>query len=206
MNKHGQITSQLVTKRIQLFEERTGFELIVAAGTSSDPYPGAQWRGGLLVGLALSALLLHFYAFEPRSLEVLFVGLIVALSVAAVKLSGLGRFFVLPSEAERETWEKAQVLFSQFQSTTLGHQASILLFLSLEEHKMHLLVDQILHEKLSESDLHEILALMRLHFRSGQFDQGLEKAIGLLEEKVLARIGKNPHPPVLAVEDRIFWF
>jgi uncharacterized membrane protein len=206
MNKQEQITSALVSKRIKLFEEQTGFELIVAATKSSDPYPGAQWRGGLLLGLLVSALLLHFYAFEPRSLEVLLIGLIISLTVAGVKLSGLGRFFVLPSESERETWEKAQVLFSQFQSTKLGHEAAIMLFISLEEHKMHLLIDRALNEKISEQDLHEILSLLRVHFKAGQFDHGLEKAIGLLEEKVLLRVGKNPTPPQLSLEDRIFWF
>lgn len=198
-------TSAPVAAKIKKFEERTGYELVVAACHASDPYPGALWRGSVLVGLVLAALGLHFYDLHPRSLEILLVGACILLMVVLLRALDLHRFFVLPSEAERETAEKASALFSQFQSTSLGHQASILLFFSLNEHKMHLLIDRDLNGKLATEDLHEILALLRVHFKKGDFQAGLENAIGVLEEKVLAKAGKNPHPPTLSVEDRIFW-
>jgi uncharacterized membrane protein len=203
--RNAPFTSAAVAEKIKNFEEHTGYELVVAACHASDPYPGALWRGGVLVGLVLSALALHFYNLHPRSLEILLVGACILLAVTVMRLLDLQRFFVLPSEAERETAEKASALFSQFQSSSLGHQAAILLFFSLNEHKMHLLIDRDMNEKLKAEDLHEILALLRTHFKKGDFQTGLENAISVLEEKVLAKAGKNPHPPVLSVPDRIFW-
>jgi len=202
---HAPFTSAPVAAKIKKFEEHTGYELVVAACHASDPYPGALWRGSVLVGLVLAALVLHFYNLHPRSLEILLVGACILLMVVLLRTLDLHRFFVLPSEAERETAEKASALFSQFQSTSLGHQASILLFFSLNEHKIHLLIDRDLNGKLATEDLHEILALLRVHFKKGDFQTGLENAIGVLEEKILAKAGKNPHPPTLSVEDRIFW-
>lgn len=203
--KNAPFTSASVAEKIKKFEERTGYELVVAACHASDPYPGALWRGSVLVGLVLSALLLHFYSFNPRSLEILLVGLCILIAVVVMRALDLHRFFVLPSEAERETAEKASALFSQFQSSSLGHQAAILLFFSLNEHKIHLLLDRDMNAKLQPEDLHEILSLLRTHFKTGDFQTGLENAIGVLEEKVLAKAGKNPSPPTLSVPDRIFW-
>jgi uncharacterized membrane protein len=203
--RNAPFTSAAVAEKIKHFEERTGYELVVAACHASDPYPGALWRGGVLIGLILSALVLHFYNLHPRSLEILLVGACIMLAVNVMRLLDLQRFFVLPAEAERETAEKASALFSQFQSSSLGHQAAILLFFSLSEHKMHLLIDRDMNEKLKAEDLHEILSLLRTHFKKGDFQIGLESAISVLEEKVLAKAGKNPHPPLLSVPDRIFW-
>ena len=201
-----QFNSTEISAKIKKFEENTGLELIVAAGKVSDPYPGATWRGGLLIGLILSAILLHFYAFEPRSLEVILVGAIILLSVCLIKFAGLNRFFFLNSETERETSEKASVLFSYFHSKDLGHEASILLFFSFTERKIHLLIDSHLKDKINQADLFEIISLIRMHFKTKHYELGLEKAIETLEQKILAKVGKNPNPPKLSVEDRIFWF
>lgn len=198
--------TQEISEKIKRFEATTGFELIVAAAETSDPYPGANWRGGLILGLFFSSLLLHFYALEPRSLEVLLVGAIILVSTIIVKFTGLSRVFHLNSETERETSEKAAELFSHFHSRDLGHEASVLLFFSFREHKIHLLVDSTLKQKLTQEDLLEIIGLIRLHFRSQHIALGIEKAIETLEAKVLSKVGKNPAPPVLTVEDRIFWF
>lgn len=195
-----------ISEKIRHFEAATGFELIVAAAESSDPYPAANWRGGLVLGLAVSALVLHFYAFEPRSLEVLLVGLVIFACATLVRVTGAGRFFHLTAELERETSEKAAELFAHFHAKDLGHEASILLFFSFRERKIHLLVDSHLKAKLAPEDLHEIVALLRLHFRHQRIELGIEQAIEHLEAKVLQKAGKNPTPPVLAVEDRIFWF
>ncbi|MFP5459404.1 MAG: hypothetical protein ACLGG7_11775 [Bacteriovoracia bacterium] len=198
--------TQGISEKIRSFEAKTGFELIVAAAESSDPYPGANWRGGLILGLIVSSLLLHFYAFEPRSLEVLLVGAVILACTMIVKYTGLSRIFHLNSETERETSEKAAELFSHFHAKDLGHEASVLLFFSFRERKIHLLVDSYLKEKLDQQDLLEIITLIRLHFRSQHIELGIEKAVETLEAKVLSKVGKNPSPPVLTVEDRIFWF
>lgn len=205
MDKKSQFTSPQVVEKIQQFEKNTGYELVVVAAEASDPYPGALWRSAIINALLVAALLFQFYTFTPRLIEVAIIAGLLGVFYLFFKLTGLHRFFILPSEAERETREKAESLFSRFQSSSLGHEASVLLFFSLSEHKMHLLIDRVLNEKLKEDDLLEILTLLRLHFKQGDFQHGLEKAIGQLEQKVLSKVGKNIHPPTLVIEDRIFW-
>ncbi|MBY0516832.1 MAG: TPM domain-containing protein [Bacteriovoracaceae bacterium] len=205
MKHKSQFTSPEVTHAISNFENTTGYELVVAVCTKSDPYPGAIWRGAVLFGLLCSILFLHFYDFSPKTLEVLVVGLFILVSVYVVKWTKLFHFFITSQESSRETREKAAELFSKFQSNRIGHQASLLLFFSLVERKMHLLVDKDLNEKLSPEDLQETITLLRMHFKQGNFQDGLKKSIEILEKKILQKAGKNPNPCQFEVPDRIFW-
>ncbi len=195
--------SEAVNKRISTFEENTGFELIIAAARSSDPYPGAAWRGALLLGLIISALILHFWNLEPRSLEVLLVGIITVSLVYLLRLTQLHYFFALPSEMERETLQQAQATFSHFQSDSLGHHASILVYLSLREHKIHLLTAREL--KLTDDVLENAIVKMSQKFKQGSFAEGLVDAIEVLESKILESVGKNQNPVKLNVADRVYW-
>lgn len=192
-----------VNSRISLFEEKTGYELIVAAARSSDPYPGAAWRGALILGLLVSALILHFWNLEPRSLEVLLVGALVLIFVYLLRLTRLHFYFALPSEMERETLQEAQATFSHFQSDSLGHHASILVYLSLREHKIHLLTAREL--KLADEVLESAILKMSQKFKQGSFSDGLVDAIEVLETKILESVGKNQNPVKLNVADRVYW-
>lgn len=195
-----------VDQKIQQFEENTGYELIVAGTSSSDPYPGAYWRGGVLLGLLLSGVIFHFYEIHPHSLEILITGVTILAAVAGLCVSQLHRYFVVPAEAQRETSEKAAELFSHFQSQNLGHQASILLFFSLQEHKIHLLVDSELKVKLSQEDLNETVRLMIPHFKQRNYVQGISASVATLEEKVLTKAGKRQAKAEDHVANKVFWF
>jgi len=193
----------IVNQRISQFENNTGYELIVAAARSSDPYPGAAWRGATLLSLLISAIILHFWSFEPRSLEILLVGIIVLILVYLLRFLKLHYYFALPSEMERETLQEAQATFSHFQSESHGHHASILFYLSLRERKIHLLTSNDL--KLDESTLKEAVSTMSHHFKKGSYADGLVGAVDLLEKKVLQSVGKNQNENQFKVADRVFW-
>lgn len=190
---------------IRRFEANTGYELIVAAVPVSDPYPGAAWRGGLLLGTLAAGLWLHFYELDPRSLEVLLVGVCSVMATGLLRVFGLHRFFLWFREADRETEEKAAELFSRFQSKDLGHQASILLFFSLAERRIHLLVEQELAQKVPQADLDEIVLALHTPFRKGDFGAGIAASVDVLERKILDKTGKRPLPAPNQVENRVFW-
>lgn len=194
-----------IEKKIQAFEEETGFELIVAATDVSDPYPGAAWRGGVLLGLLVAGVIFHFYEIEPRSMEILVCAGLIVLMTWILRVSGLLRYFVLPSEALRETAEKAAEVFSRFQSEKLGHQASILMFFSMCERKIHLLVDSELKEKLSQQDLDETVMLMSSHFKEKHYAEGVETSVTTLQQKILTKVGKRPSNIESHVANKVFW-
>ncbi len=195
--------SNEINQRISQFEINTGYELIIAAARSSDPYPGAAWRGALLISLLVSAIILHFWNLEPRSLEVLLVGVVTVSFVFFLRLLKLHYYFALPSEMERETLQEAQASFSHFQSGSLGHHASILVYLSLREHKIHLLTARDL--KLDDSVLESAIIKMSQKFKQGSYSQGLADAIDVLEKKILESVGKNAKPVTLNLADRVYW-
>jgi uncharacterized membrane protein len=192
-----------INDKISSFEKSTGHELIVAATRSSDPYPGAAWRGATLVGLLVSAFILHFWELEPRSLEVLLVGAVILFFVYVLRVFKLHEYFALTSEMERETLQVAQATYAQFHSDDIGHHASILIYISIIEHKIHLLVAPDL--KLSQESLDAAVIKMQQAFKKNCFKEGIIDAIEELEKSLLESVGKNPNPIVLNVEDRVFW-
>lgn len=195
-----------IETKIKNFEANTGYELIVTGTMSSDPYPGAAYRGGLLAGLLVAGLGFHFFEVHPHSLEILITGAAIALMITLLRVSGMYRYFVTPAEAMRETSEKAAELFSHFQSQNLGHQASVLLFFSMQERKIHLLVDSELKAKLSQEDLNEAVALMGQHFKAKNYAAGVAESVTTLEQKILAKVGKRAMQAENHVANKVFWF
>lgn len=205
MTKLAPFNAAEASEKIQNFEAATGRELIVVACGSSDPYPGASWRGGLLLSLLATGIFTYFFELEPHVLEILMVGVGAWIFQLLLHFTGAQMFFALAKEKERETAEKASDFFQRFQSNQLAHQASVLLFFSLAERQIHLLVDRDLKDKLSTEDLLEIVTLLQMHFKRQSFGAGLGAGIELLQKKVLEKAGKNPHPSSNDVPDRVFW-
>lgn len=195
----------LIEARIRAFEENTGHELIVAAAPCSDPYPGAAWRGGLFLGLIAAGLALYFWELHPRSLEVLLVGVLTLAMVALLRATSLHHLFMLPSEADRETLEKSVQLFHGFRQKELGHQAALLLYFSMWERKLHLLVDGELKGKLTQVELDGVVATIQSDFHRKDFAGGLTRGVGKLEELVLAKAGKRAQSAGNHVPDKVFW-
>lgn len=195
-----------IEDKIQAFEANTGHELIVVATHASDPYPGAGWRGGVLIGLLIAGVVFHYFEVHPHSLEILATGALIGLATWLLRVTGAHRFFILPKEAMRETTEKAAEFFSHFQSQQLGHQASILLFFSMQEHKIHLLVDSELKGKLTQQDLDETVMVMASHFKEKHYEHGIEASVLSLEQKVLGKIGKRASQAENHVANKVFWF
>jgi uncharacterized membrane protein len=195
--------AKIVEEKIAEFERETGYELIVAATKSSDPYPGAAWRGATLLALIFSSLILHFWELTPRTLEVVLIGALILLLVYILRKANLHYIFALPSEFERETLQEAQATFTQFHSKELGHEASVLFYISLKEHKIHLVTSSDL--KLDPRNLEEAILKMSHEFKQKCYPEGLVQAIEILKNKILVNLGKNSKTIITSVEDRVFW-
>lgn len=201
------IQTEVINKKIETFETQTGTELIVCVVKISDPYPGAYWRGGVVIGSALGMLFDHYYHLSSMELCLLTQLLFVLGTTFILKQTGFFQFFLLPKETERESREKALSLFSGFQ-TQLKEQNSIMLFLSLTERKIHLLVDENIKEFLSEEDLIKAVEHLSTAFKGKKFDQGIEGLITELQSILMAKIpaDKRKSSGGNALENRIYYF
>lgn len=191
---------------IRRFEERTGLELIVVATPVSDPYPGASWRAGAVLGTLVTLALIPFTPWESYAAHVFVTAALIGLAAWGLARSRLHHLFLLPSEVERETSEKAAQLFSQFQRQDQVHRASLLVFLSLAEHRFHILVDSTLTELVSQRELESLVTLFSAEFKEAHFCEGLTAGIDKLEAHLLNRIGKQAGTGTTAVADHVFWF
>lgn len=190
---------------IRRFEERTGLELIVAATPVSDPYPGASWRAGAVLGTLAALALIPFTPWESYVAHVLLTAALIGLAAQGLAGSRLHHLFLLPSEVERETSEKAAQIFSQFQRQDQIHRASLLVFLSLAEHRFHILVDGALTELVPQRELESLVTLFSAEFKQAHFCEGLTAGIAKLEAHLLRHIGKQADRGEATVADHVFW-
>lgn len=200
------IAANKITPRISSFEEHTGIELIVVIANSSDPYPGASWRGALMSSTFITAGLSYFQILNLPS-EILLTNTLLTIALRVLlKLTTLHRFFLWNSETQRESLEAAMGKFSEFQTLT-NHQSCLLLYISKLEHKLHILVDKNLKEFISNDELKSLLMQTGVEFRAKHPEKGILHLIDQIEEKIQGKIPSDWANKVerSEIENRVFY-
>lgn len=174
-----------IEKLIQDFEQKTGTELILVIAKSSDPYPGASLRFAIVFSTLLTMIATLVFDFR----ELFYIPLFQLISVLFFALLGnisfIKKLTLNKTEVQRETNEKAMEFFYTYGPSRAQHKVSILLYISLLEKQLRLLVDQVLSERLEQKDLDSIIQILQEEFKSPNFYDGLETAIETLEGKIL---------------------
>ncbi len=176
---------KIIEAKIKDFENKTGCELLTVVAKESDPYPGAALRFGILSGFIISLFFTHYFEFTHHTLYA------VGFLFITIFMSWLGHFdcikkFALSDkEVERETFEKALESFYSLGSSKVNHKVTAMIMVSLLEHKIHVLIDEKLKEKISPEDLDHLISTMSLHFKDGNMTQGFLQSINELEVKIL---------------------
>lgn len=175
----------LVEKRLKLFEENTGCELLIVVNDSADPYPGASWRFGLVAGFITSLIFSYYFEFHQSWMWP------VSFLVTCLFMTWLGHFnwakrtALSEWEVARETNEKALELFHTLGTSKVTHKVTAMIMLSLLEKNIQLKVDEKLQSKITPKELNELVAIMTYHFKSGNIGLGLNNCMVKLEEKIL---------------------
>lgn len=195
MKKASQLFSEDDRKRIgnalANAEQRTSAEIVTVAATASGRYDRAEDTVGVLTALlAVTAGWLTCPAFHPESawgagpsssglIPVLLsmVAGFVAGSYLASRLPVLRLPFIPKRELEDEVQRAAQAAFmsSRIRRTTGG--TGILLFVSLYEHRVVVLPDDAILEKLPGHDWGELCATIVSGMKANRPTEALEKAI-----------------------------
>ncbi|MBT5092983.1 MAG: hypothetical protein HOM21_01990, partial [Halobacteriovoraceae bacterium] len=147
--------------KISHFEEITGAELLLVICRSSDPYPAANFRAAFCI----SYFCAFFWAtYHPNTPAINLVVYLFGFFVAGYLLSRIPfikKIFLITKEMEREVDEKSKELFHSMGIANTKERTATLLLISRMENKVRLIVDSTLKEKMSDTDVANIEALIQ---------------------------------------------
>lgn len=170
---------------ISAFEEKTHSELLIVVNSKSDPYPGASLRFGIACSLAITFLLSVFIDFQFNFLIPIITLTLFFLFNIIGRLNVILRLCVTEEEKVREVEEKALETFYLLGANRTEHRATSMIYFSLLERKVYVMVDKAINRKLEREDLKKIVEIVQEEFQQKNYYMGFETAIETLERLVL---------------------
>ena len=149
---------RLVEERIREAEKTTSGEIVVKIVSSSDSYAAAGLLGSSMI--ALPGAILIMIAFQSRDMWMflgIFAALFIVLNELFTRVPVLKRPFVSASDKQQEVEEAALgAFFRRGINDTIDH-TGILLYISLFEHKVRVIADKGISEKVDQLVWQEIV-------------------------------------------------
>jgi uncharacterized membrane protein len=178
-----------VEKRIKQFETNTGCELLLILTDSSDQYPGAIWRFGMIAGFILTFIFSLFFEFHHGYWWPITMLLFTLIMVWVGHFDWAKKLTLTDAETDRETFEKAVEYFHTLGTAKVSHKVTAMIMVSVLEHKIMVLVDEKLKSEISQAELDELVTIMQKHFSEGHMGLGFVHSIESLEQKILKDFG-----------------
>jgi len=184
-----------IADAIEAAEAATAAEIVPVVVVQSDPYPAARWRGGVLGALlvgSVAALLWTGVAPVLRPyvtpLTVLAAALGVGLvgAVAAGALPPLMRALTPADEMRRSVYRRAVEAFLNHELFATDDRSGVLLFVSLNEHRIEVLADRGIDARVDASAWTDVTDHIRRGIEEDRLLRGLldgiERCGAVLEE------------------------
>jgi putative membrane protein len=141
---------QRIEAKIAEIEQRTAGEIVVAVVARSGEYALGRAAVAFAAALCGALALFEFRPDLPPEWGLL-LELAVALAVyGLLGISGLERLLIPPSVAEARVASRAFSLFAERGIHRTAHHTGILVFLSELEHRVVILGDKTIHERLGQ--------------------------------------------------------
>ena len=187
-----------ITKAVQAAENRTAGEIVPYVVPRSDSYEIAVWRGAsafALIAITVALLIVQFYQgwglgwiFTPWGVALLALtggtlGAVLGAYVSPVQRLLAGRD-VLDTTVHRV----AMQAFLEEEVFSTRDRTGILLFISLQEHRIEVLGDTGINAKVSEDEWVDIVTRIRKGIKNRNLTAGLVDAIRMCG-KLLERRG-----------------
>lgn len=179
----------LVEGRLKQFEANTGCELLLVCTESSDLYPGASWRFGMIGGFILTFIFSLFFEFHHGYLWPVAMFIVTVLMVWVGHFNWAKKFALTDLETNRESLEKAIEYFHTLGTSKVSHKTTAMIMVSILERKIYVLVDEKLKTEITQAELDELIAMMQKHFKDGNMGLGFISSIEALEAKILKDFG-----------------
>ena len=182
---------QQLLERVAAFENATGVQLVTTLLARCDDYPEIPWKA-FAAGVAFSTSLLmlgvvfpdvrafHFLAALPTVFVLIFVLGIGLVNVGvSILWPAYARLFLSEARADGEVRQSAQALFLEHELFATGTRTGVLMLVSAFEHRVLILADRNLRNRLPAGALDEVVMVMTPILRSAQwlaaFSAGIEK-------------------------------
>lgn len=109
--------------------------------------------------------------------------IIAAIQQAEKNTSGEIRVHMEP-HCKKDSYERAQEVFVQLKMHETALQNGVLFYVAYEDHKIAVIGDKGIHEKVRDDFWAAELTLLTEHFKQGAYADGLSKAIAAAGEKL----------------------
>lgn len=183
-------------------EGQSSAELVVAVLPRSSDY----WQGrvALAVAWALAAgfAFLHFAPWHEPALALALEVVVGLLSFGISATPALRRLLVTPRAAAAAVEARAYQLFAERGLHGTRARTALLIFVSELEHRVILLGDHAIHERLGQSGWDEQVKLLVSFIRRNECKQGLLEVIAQLEPK-LVEVAPRQHDDVNELPDAV---
>ena len=179
----------LVESRLKKFEANTGCELLLVITDSCDPYPAASWRFGIISALIASLIFSYYFEFHVGWHWPISHFLLILLATWIGRFKWAKRLALSDWEVKRECREKAIEYFHTLGTTKVTHKTTAMIMLSTLERNIQVLIDEKLKAEITQTELDELIVLMKNHFKIGNMSLGLIGSIEKLENKILKDFG-----------------
>ncbi|HMB92366.1 MAG TPA: hypothetical protein VKP65_16055 [Rhodothermales bacterium] len=184
-------------------EGRTAGEIVPYIIEQSSRYDVAIWRGASLAAvLAMALAVIVMQVYQGWGLSWLYASSgIVALALVAGTLGAFAAAYILPLKRllagttliERRVHEQAMKAFVEEEVFFTRDRTGILLFISLLEHRIEVLGDTGINQKVDTDEWVDVVLRIREGIRQGKLAEGLVEAIGMCGE-LLERGGVTIRP------------
>jgi putative membrane protein len=192
-----------IRQAVQQAEERTSGEIVPVVVPQSAEYEVVTWRGAAFASLlALTAVLLTLQFYEGWGLGWLYTPWGVVLTTLGAGLLGaLLATYVSPVQRllaggdllDETVHRRALQSFVEEEVFATRDRTGILLFVSLQEHRIEVIGDTGINKRVEPNDWAEIVERIRRGIRNDNLTEGLVEAIGMCG-RLLERKGVNIRP------------
>lgn len=170
-------------------EGRTSGEIVPYIVPQSASYDAAVWRGASLTAiLALCVVMLILQLYQGWSLSWLYTSWSLAVLVLAAGTLGavatafvgpLKRLFAGNALLDREVHQRAMQAFVEEEVFSTRERTGILLFISLFEHRIEVVGDAGINQKVTADEWTDVVLRIREGIKAGHIADGLVAAIGM---------------------------
>ncbi|MDC1174264.1 TPM domain-containing protein [Bacteriovoracaceae bacterium] len=176
--KYTDIDKKRIEEAISLVEARTDAEVIPIIFRKSDNYPGAHLRCAILFGMLIPAII-YMIPIDFDRPELYVYGQITGLLLGYVLTFNdrMKRLFCTFGEMKEEVYQRCTQAFLENGLHTTKDNTGILIAISLLEHKVEIMADYGINQKVNKNTWKEICQGLTKKIKSGDINGGIVEAI-----------------------------